>query len=274
MGGSNGKEVLKPQTLREKSRELFLSEEEVLRCCYLFWAVSEAGTGEAVRGAVQQCARRQEHYDPPCERTEFDLRLWRGASDGFRPMRAEQFLSMPAFRHNPFSPRIFSCFAEDNTLTLTSFCLLVSTLSRNAPPEVKHCLAFKLFDFDDDGAISRSDVASLLDIYKDTATLWVPLTVSGTAGALVQAWSDVLPTCSVAKQEKGAVEVEAVVVPGDAGRMGGASGSRVGVDVVERLFTALDIDGSDELSESDFERVLQQIPEFCAKFSVGILEQR
>ncbi|XP_059494454.1 calcium and integrin-binding family member 3-like [Stegostoma tigrinum] len=72
--------------------------------------------------------------------------------------------SMPELKDNPFRQRIAEVFSEDNegNMTLDDFLDMFSVLSEMAPRDLKACYAFKIYDFNNDNFICKSDLEKTL----------------------------------------------------------------------------------------------------------------
>eukprot|EP00656_Telonema_subtile_P015750 TRINITY_DN1828_c0_g1_i2.p1 TRINITY_DN1828_c0_g1~~TRINITY_DN1828_c0_g1_i2.p1 ORF type:complete len:186 (+),score=50.19 TRINITY_DN1828_c0_g1_i2:156-713(+) len=72
----------------------------------------------------------------------------------------EKFATVAQFRNNPFSGRIVDIFSErgDETLTFEEFLDVFSVFSARASKEEKIKVAFRLYDFDDNGFIDPMDL--------------------------------------------------------------------------------------------------------------------
>ncbi|XP_077565660.1 calcium and integrin-binding protein 1 [Stigmatopora nigra] len=79
----------------------------------------------------------------------------------------EKILTLPELKSNPFRKRIchvFStCEEKDGSLTFEDFLDLLSAFSDSATLEIKSHYAFRIFDFDDDGTLDRSDLEKLVN---------------------------------------------------------------------------------------------------------------
>ncbi|NXQ29252.1 CIB3 protein, partial [Alaudala cheleensis] len=68
--------------------------------------------------------------------------------------------SMPELKDNPFRQRIAEVFSEhgDGSMTLENFLDMFSVLSEMAPRDLKAYYAFKIYDFNNDDYICKSDL--------------------------------------------------------------------------------------------------------------------
>lgn len=71
---------------------------------------------------------------------------------------------MPEFRENPFRRRIFETFSQDGlgNLTFDDFLDVCSVFSENTPRDVKANYAFKIYDYDGDNHLGKSDLSLTL----------------------------------------------------------------------------------------------------------------
>ncbi|XP_067872032.1 calcium and integrin-binding family member 3-like [Heterodontus francisci] len=76
----------------------------------------------------------------------------------------ELISSMPELKDNPFRQRIAEVFSEDSegNMTLDDFLDMFSVLSEMAPRDLKACYAFKIYDFNNDNFICKSDLEKTL----------------------------------------------------------------------------------------------------------------
>uniref|UniRef100_A0A8C7DXM6 Calcium and integrin binding family member 3 n=1 Tax=Naja naja TaxID=35670 RepID=A0A8C7DXM6_NAJNA len=72
----------------------------------------------------------------------------------------ELIASMPELKDNPFRQRIAEVFSEDGqgNMTLDDFLDMFSVMSEMAPRDLKAYYAFKIYDFNDDNYICKSDL--------------------------------------------------------------------------------------------------------------------
>ena len=67
----------------------------------------------------------------------------------------------PELKANPFGLRICQVFSSDETgetMNFEDFLDMISVFSENAPLQMKADWAFRIFDFDEDGKITASDI--------------------------------------------------------------------------------------------------------------------
>ncbi|KFM72164.1 Calcium and integrin-binding protein 1, partial [Stegodyphus mimosarum] len=71
---------------------------------------------------------------------------------------------MPEFQNNPFSSRICDIFSSerDGHWSFEDFLDMVSVFSPNAPADKKAEYAFNIYDFDQDGYLSKEDLETLI----------------------------------------------------------------------------------------------------------------
>uniref|UniRef100_A0A8D2IXN2 Calcium and integrin binding family member 3 n=1 Tax=Varanus komodoensis TaxID=61221 RepID=A0A8D2IXN2_VARKO len=72
----------------------------------------------------------------------------------------ELIASMPELKDNPFRQRIAEVFSEDGegNMTLDDFLDMFSVMSEMAPRELKAYYAFRIYDFNNDDYICKSDL--------------------------------------------------------------------------------------------------------------------
>jgi len=77
----------------------------------------------------------------------------------------EQVKGIPQLANNPFTPRLVDIFSErgDETLTFDEFVDLFSVFSSRAPKEEKIKVAFRMYDFDDNGFIDPVDLEMVIE---------------------------------------------------------------------------------------------------------------
>ncbi|XP_015266917.1 PREDICTED: calcium and integrin-binding family member 2 [Gekko japonicus] len=74
-------------------------------------------------------------------------------------------INMPELQENPFKERIVQSFSEDGegNLSFNDFVDMFSVLSETAPRELKAIYAFKIYDFNSDNFICKSDLEQTLN---------------------------------------------------------------------------------------------------------------
>lgn len=79
----------------------------------------------------------------------------------------ERFLTLPELKANPFKHRICHVFSTseqaDNSMSFEDFLDLLSAFSDSATLEIKSHYAFRIFDFDGDGALNERDLETLVN---------------------------------------------------------------------------------------------------------------
>ncbi|XP_063301719.1 calcium and integrin-binding protein 1 [Pelobates fuscus] len=79
----------------------------------------------------------------------------------------ERFLTLPELKANPFKHRICHVFSTsdqgDDSMSFEDFLDMLSAFSESATLEVKSHYAFRIFDFDGDGALNESDLEKLVN---------------------------------------------------------------------------------------------------------------
>ncbi|XP_073424751.1 calcium and integrin-binding protein 1 isoform X2 [Dendrobates tinctorius] len=79
----------------------------------------------------------------------------------------EKFLTLPELKANPFRYRICQVFSTaeqaDDSMSFEDFLDMLSAFSDSATLEVKSHYAFRIFDFDGDGALSETDLEMLVN---------------------------------------------------------------------------------------------------------------
>lgn len=68
-------------------------------------------------------------------------------------------------KFSPFKDRICRVFSEDQSgdMTFSDFLDMLSVMSMQAPKDLKAAYAFKIYDFNDDGEIDRTDLDELVN---------------------------------------------------------------------------------------------------------------
>ncbi|XP_038040958.1 calcium and integrin-binding protein 1 [Anas platyrhynchos] len=78
-----------------------------------------------------------------------------------------RILTLPELRANPFQHRICRVFSTsedgDDSMSFEDFLDMLSAFSDSATPEIKSHYAFRIFDFDEDGTLSRKDLEKLVN---------------------------------------------------------------------------------------------------------------
>ncbi|KAK7115785.1 calcium and integrin-binding family member 2-like [Littorina saxatilis] len=82
-------------------------------------------------------------------------------------------LTMPELKENPFKDQICKVFSEEGSghMTFEEFLDMFSVFSEAASRDIKSVYAFKIYDWDGDGNLNRSDLeATLLKLTQDGLT--------------------------------------------------------------------------------------------------------
>ncbi|KAM4678336.1 calcium and integrin-binding protein 1 [Discoglossus pictus] len=79
----------------------------------------------------------------------------------------EKFLTLPELKANPFRHRICQVFStsdqDDGSMSFEDFLDMLSAFSESATLEIKSHYAFRIFDFDGDGALNEADLEKLVN---------------------------------------------------------------------------------------------------------------
>ncbi|XP_075714255.1 calcium and integrin-binding protein 1 [Rhinoderma darwinii] len=79
----------------------------------------------------------------------------------------ERFLTLPELKANPFKHRICHVFSTseqtDDSMSFEDFLDMLSAFSDSATLDVKSHYAFRIFDFDGDGALNERDLEMLVN---------------------------------------------------------------------------------------------------------------
>jgi len=80
-------------------------------------------------------------------------------------LNKEEVRSVEQLANNPFTPRLVDIFSErgDECLTFDEFLDLFSVFSSRAPKEEKIKVAFRMYDFDDNGFIDPVDLEMVIE---------------------------------------------------------------------------------------------------------------
>ncbi|KAJ9450858.1 hypothetical protein DIPPA_14804 [Diplonema papillatum] len=248
-----------PQTLADKEKELYLGANAIKSLYRVFVQYSLATDTMGIPGTIDD-------KDLPQERHAHDPRVWRGSLDGGTMLlRQQQFLCMPWFRKNPFAPRVFECFKDAGEyMTFEAFVTLASSLSPKTPASIKRYVAFRLFDFDNDGAVRMCDIETMLQVVTGYTDLWSraaevslfeppagPLVTPGwPKGSFPQRCIDGAPPLDLIKTE------------------GGTASLREACTAISRkVFNTVDVDGCGEIGLAEFENVLNRVPDLQVLYS-------
>lgn len=82
-----------------------------------------------------------------------------------RRLTKEEVQTVEQLANNPFTPRLVDIFSErgDECLTFDEFLDLFSVFSSRAPKEEKIKVAFRMYDFDDNGFIDPVDLEMVIE---------------------------------------------------------------------------------------------------------------
>eukprot|EP01062_Namystynia_karyoxenos_P007673 TRINITY_DN12693_c0_g1_i1.p1 TRINITY_DN12693_c0_g1~~TRINITY_DN12693_c0_g1_i1.p1 ORF type:complete len:314 (+),score=107.84 TRINITY_DN12693_c0_g1_i1:73-942(+) len=289
MGGKKSL-PLSEESLLSKDRHLFLQRSDVLELYRLFHTYSNA-TQQDEEGDIDNL-----HDDSPLpdEHVLGYEAVWKGndpSGRGTKQMTVEQFLSLPPLRTNPFAPRLFRIFHDQQH-------------SHRAPFEIKSIVAFRVYDHNDDGTITREDLKSTIRVLTGSRDLWDEArerreskaepsgpNVVRWVGTFPQRWGDnqeLKEKCEAglgtsknkrkqaeqAEQSKEDVErpqsaeakARAVEHAAQLFTMEDAT-----VKIAEKAFLSVDVDETDEITEQEFEKVVDKVPDFKIKFSVSFV---
>ncbi|RZC39423.1 calcium and integrin-binding protein 1-like [Asbolus verrucosus] len=77
--------------------------------------------------------------------------------------------AFPQLKFNPFRDRIYKVFSsqKDDRLSFEDILDLCSVMSQKCPDKVKAAWAFRIFDYDDDGAVGERDLMTVIDKLTD-----------------------------------------------------------------------------------------------------------
>ncbi|XP_063781904.1 calcium and integrin-binding protein 1 [Pseudophryne corroboree] len=79
----------------------------------------------------------------------------------------EKFLTLQELKANPFKHRICHVFStsehDDDSMSFEDFLDMLSAFSESATLEIKSHYAFRIFDFDGDGALNETDLETLVN---------------------------------------------------------------------------------------------------------------
>ncbi|KAM5171128.1 calcium and integrin-binding protein 1 [Mantella aurantiaca] len=79
----------------------------------------------------------------------------------------EAFLMLPELKANPFKYRICHVFSTskqgDDSMSFEDFLDMLSAFSESASLDIKSHYAFRIFDFDGDGALNKLDLETLVN---------------------------------------------------------------------------------------------------------------
>ena len=258
-------QALRDETLSARSRELYLSATQIRALYQEYVRCSLASDRVAVPD-------RLEPDELPRERYAHDEAIWFGGSDkdATKLLRMQQFLLLPYFKNNVMAPRLFDVFQDEaDGMSFNAFVVMMSALSPTAPVEMKKMVAFRFMDFDNDGAIGKADVRTLLEVTTGLLDLWTDAAerlsfLPPPGPKVVPGWpkSSFPPSPTVSSERAGdkkplATEGEALL-------------RDICTDMAGRLFASINLDGSDSLTELEFEKSLNKVPDLQKNFSVPV----
>ncbi|XP_064373852.1 calcium and integrin-binding protein 1 [Dromaius novaehollandiae] len=99
----------------------------------------------------------------------FSELLPEGEKENARSVRIpkSRILTLPELRANPFKHRICRVFSTsedgDDSMSFEDFLDMLSVFSDSATSEIKSHYAFRIFDFDENGALDREDLENLVN---------------------------------------------------------------------------------------------------------------
>eukprot|EP01059_Diplonema_ambulator_P033194 TRINITY_DN6822_c0_g1_i1.p1 TRINITY_DN6822_c0_g1~~TRINITY_DN6822_c0_g1_i1.p1 ORF type:complete len:280 (+),score=68.57 TRINITY_DN6822_c0_g1_i1:52-840(+) len=262
MGGCFAKTFpLKQDTMDFKTATLYLTEEE-LKLLYREYVRFSMATDPL--GVPE----KMEDEDLPQEECMNDDKVWQGdeGEKGTKLLRMQQFLLMPWFNCNPFAPRIYKAFKDQKDgMTLDAFVVLASCLNPKAPPHIKHLVAYRLFDFDDNGSIREDDIRTLLEITTGLRDLWTTAAEDSLfedpVGPLVRpGWpKGSFPTPGFPRSVISNEELPNL--------------RQTCFDMAHRIYMSTNIENKTELSLADFSKVLSHVPDLQKRYSVKLMQE-
>jgi serine/threonine-protein phosphatase 2B regulatory subunit len=115
--------------------------------------------------------------------------------DGNNTLDVDEFLQFPEFRLNPMAYRLTELLDRGKTgsITFRDFIRVMSAFSPAAQPQDKHQLAFQLYDLDDDGKISKDDLAGALKMTVSLGEDPNQLTEKGLAEVVDHTFDEMVP---------------------------------------------------------------------------------
>jgi len=149
----------------------------------------------------------------------------------------EKFTSVLQFKNNPFANRIVDIFSErgDEAVTFEEFLDIFSVFSSRAAKEEKIKVAFRLYDFDDNGFIDPVDLEMVMDTMLSLAE------------------EDDVEKLS---QEERICIVQKVMTEGDP-------------SITEEDQQKHGYQNVGQISYHEFERIMQRVPDFESKFYIS-----
>lgn len=149
----------------------------------------------------------------------------------------EKFISVLQFRNNPFASRIVDIFSErgDEKLTFDEFVDIFSVFSARATKEEKIKVAFRLYDFDDNGFIDPVDLEMVMNTLLKLA--------------------DDEDSERLSQEEKICI-IQKVITEGDP-------------SITEEDQQKHGWQNVGQISFHEFERIMQRVPDFESKFYIS-----
>eukprot|EP01064_Diplonema_japonicum_P029586 TRINITY_DN4827_c1_g4_i1.p1 TRINITY_DN4827_c1_g4~~TRINITY_DN4827_c1_g4_i1.p1 ORF type:complete len:282 (+),score=51.74 TRINITY_DN4827_c1_g4_i1:60-848(+) len=252
---------LKQDTLDIKTSALYVSETE-LKVLYREFvrftlATDPLGIPEVLEDA-----------ELPKEDCTSDPKVWYGdeGDRGTKLLRLQQFLLMPWFNCNPFAPRVYEIFRDNEEgMSFDAFVTMASCLNQDAPPQIKSEVAYRLFDFDGSGNIREEDIRALLEVTTGLRDLWC-LAAEATlfqdpVGPKVRpGWpKGSFPTPKFARPDITNEEIP---------NLREACNS-----MATRIFASVNVENKLELTAADFSKVLAKVPDMQKRYSVKFTDE-
>jgi len=149
----------------------------------------------------------------------------------------EKFMAVTQFRNNPFASRIVDIFSErgDEKLTFDEFVDIFSSFSARASKEEKIKVAFRIYDFDDNGFIDPVDLEMVMNTLLKLA--------------------DDEDSERLSQEEKVSI-IQKVITEGDP-------------SITEEDQQKHGWQNVGQISFHEFERIMQRVPDFESKFYVS-----
>eukprot|EP01061_Rhynchopus_euleeides_P006024 TRINITY_DN15105_c0_g1_i1.p1 TRINITY_DN15105_c0_g1~~TRINITY_DN15105_c0_g1_i1.p1 ORF type:complete len:281 (+),score=101.62 TRINITY_DN15105_c0_g1_i1:47-844(+) len=259
-----GAEPLRTDTLMERCTELYLTPEQI-RVLYRDFVRHSLASDKA---AVPESLYPDEL---PVERYPHDTKVWHGdVREGTKLLRMQQFLLLRWFSDNVMAPRIFSVFQDEaDGMSFDAFVVMMSALSPTAPLDVKKMVAFRLLDFDDDGAIGEADIRALIEVETGLLDLWAEaserLAYQAPPGPkVIPGWpKSSFPKSPLVRAENAGIKKQ--LNPSQESTV-----REVCTDMSARLFSSINLDGATSLTQLEFEKSLNKVADLQKNFSVQI----
>ena len=201
--------------------------------------------------------------------------------NGAQKVSVQDVCSLPEFANNPFAPRLCQIFSANGTgnLDFDEFLDLFHVLSPKAEKDVKVLTAFRVYDFDADGYLNEEDITKLIKLTTtkpETTCVEIPpgpckpplrfprsLTV-----ASMPSRSATMPS-STMMASTDSVDEEDPAQVANAKKGKGLHPLAIS-DIIDHVMRVADLDGRGRLSFTEFQRLINKIPDFEEKFSVDI----